>query len=107
MFVLQEQDDLLCILSGVLAIGNVNFAATADEGNVGVTYPEDIELAANLFGIHENDLTECLTCIRNEARGEQIQRNFSKHQAEGMPLWLHNVDIVNGLVSNCHALLLM
>ena len=76
---------MLLILSGVLAIGNIKFAATSDESGVAVTYAEDLELAANLFGIHDQDLTDCLTCITNKARGEQIQRNFNQHQAEGMP----------------------
>lgn len=86
IFLLQEQDDLLAILSGVLAVGNVSFADKGDDGAVGVTYPEDLEVAAELFSIDTKDLQDCLTCVTSRARGEQIQRNFTKHQAEGMCL---------------------
>ncbi|XP_067931829.1 unconventional myosin-Ia-like isoform X2 [Watersipora subatra] len=78
----QEQEDLLFILSGVLAIGNINFAARVDSDGVGVTYPDDLELAAQLFGIQDEELEGCLTHVTNSARGERIQRNFNKHQAE-------------------------
>lgn len=71
------------ILSGVLSLGNVNFGAKAEEDKVSVTYPDDLEIAAELFGIQWDELAECLTSRQMNTRGEEIVYNFNKQEANG------------------------
>ncbi|KAF6019198.1 hypothetical protein EB796_022501 [Bugula neritina] len=78
----EEQDDLLAVLSGVLSVGNVDFADKVSSERVGVSQVDDLAAAAHLFGVKPTDLQECLTRLTNSTRGEQIIINFSRTQAE-------------------------
>jgi len=71
------------MLAGVISIGNVTFGGMEDEEKVIITYDEDLDTAAELFGVDSDDLRGCLTCLENKTRGEVVQKNFSKVQAEG------------------------
>ena len=74
----------MAILSGVLSLGNIDFAAqSSNEDKVQISRNEDLQVTADLFGIDQQELRECMTRLTNKTRGEHIQIDFNKHQAEG------------------------
>lgn len=69
-------------LSGILAIGNIQFSRT-DDDCVQVSTATDLENASALFGVEQEDLKSCLLYLRNQTRGEIVEVNYSESQAEG------------------------
>lgn len=69
----------------MLAIGNIEFRPlTGNEESVGVSSPEFLAIAGELFGVEGSELSECLISLINNTRGETVRINYSRHQAEGM-----------------------
>ena len=81
-FTTEEQDSMFQILSGILALGNIEFELDGEVCKV--TNSESLNLAAQILGLRADELQDVLTRNVIFTAGQEIVRNYTMEQATGM-----------------------